>query len=155
MMKNMVRLFLLLFFSHILYGTEASSNFDGERYRKIGAMLRCPNCKGVSVLESDSIFSHNIRREIRRRLKKNQTNEQIVTFFTSSYGEWILRSPTPKGMNALFWWLPIVFSIAGVGILLHFRAKNPFIDDKELPNYSSQSIVNQMAAELKGRKARQ
>jgi cytochrome c-type biogenesis protein CcmH len=53
---------------------------------------------------------------IREQLKAGRTPDEIRAFFLSKYGDWILLSPRPRGLNLVVWIGP--FAAAAAGLLL-------------------------------------
>lgn len=116
-------LYSLLIFSYLpllsLEKTDSSSKLNQlpesqkELYKKIASGIRCPNCTGLSVLDSDTTFSQQIKNKIITLLKKNNTEHDVFSFFTERYGLWILRQPPKKGVHLVIWLLPILFLITG------------------------------------------
>ncbi|RMF94200.1 MAG: cytochrome c-type biogenesis protein CcmH [Nitrospinota bacterium] len=67
-----------------------------------------------------------MRNLIREKLEAGETPEQIQAYFVEKYGEWILLSPKPQGVNLLVWVLPPLFLVIGgvvVGITVRQWAK--------------------------------
>lgn len=99
----------------LLWGHPASALSDEEfetRFQKLSNELRCPTCQGLSVKDSDAGFSVQMKNKVKELLKAGQSDEEIKDYFVERYGEWILRSPSKKGLNLLLWILP------GLGIIL-------------------------------------
>ena len=99
---------------------------DEELVREISYMLRCPICQGLSVAESHSEISENMKGKIRGLLKDGKSVDDVLQFFEERYGEWILRSPRKTGINLLLWIIP--FGLIGVlvtGFFLYIRWKKP------------------------------
>jgi cytochrome c-type biogenesis protein CcmH/NrfF len=81
----------------------------------------CPVCQGQSVAESNSNLAQDMRQIIRKQLEEGKSKEEVIAYFVNRYGETILASPPPKGVNWLLWVLPglaIVFGGLGIGIYL-------------------------------------
>lgn len=88
-------------------------NFQSD-LQKAARLLRCQECDGRSVWESDARSSLEIREEIERRLLAGDRPEQIVERFREVYGDWILMAPPVEGVAALAWYLPIGALLFGV-----------------------------------------
>jgi cytochrome c-type biogenesis protein CcmH len=56
-----------------------------------------------------------MRALIRDQLRAGKRPEEIRAYFVSKYGEWILLSPTPRGVGLLVWVLPGLGALAGLG----------------------------------------
>ena len=85
-----------------------------EQARRIAAELRCPVCQNLSVADSPSEMAQQMRAMIREQLKEGKSSQQIMDYFTSKYGEWILLSPTTEGFNLLVWILPFIALTGGI-----------------------------------------
>ena len=83
----------------------------------IAAQLRCPVCRGQSVLESNSSIAQEMQAVIRERLGQGESETQILSYFVGSYGDWIILKPRPIGWNLLVYVLPAVGLIFGAGLL--------------------------------------
>lgn len=97
-----------------------------DRVNEIAHLLMCPVCQGQSVAESNSNLAQDMRQIIRKQLEEGKSKEEVIAYFVNRYGESILASPPPKGVNWLLWALPaiaIVFGGLGIGIYLHKTGK--------------------------------
>jgi cytochrome c-type biogenesis protein CcmH len=83
---------------------------------QVAAQLRCPVCRGQSVLESTATLSKEIQAEIKQRLASGQSPEAVKAYFVSRYGEWILLKPPTHGFSLLVWVLPVVLLVGGLGV---------------------------------------
>ena len=82
--------------------------------QEVGGLLRCPTCQGVSVLESETPQARAMRGEISRRLDEGQSAPEILAYFETRYGDWILRSPRATSLHGLLLWgIPIAGLTAG------------------------------------------
>lgn len=86
---------------------------------KVAAQLRCPVCRNQSVLESSSTLAREMQAEIRRRLARGESPEQVKSYFVSRYGEWILLEPPPHGINLLVYLLPAAGLLLGGWLVVH------------------------------------
>jgi len=91
-----------------------------DQVKEISALLMCPVCQGQSIGESNSNLAHDMREITRRQLEEGKSKEEILAYFVNSYGESILASPPPKGINWLLWLLPgVAIIFGGLGITLY------------------------------------
>lgn len=98
---------------------------------EIAARLRCLVCRGQSVAESSSQLAREMQAEIRERLGRGESPDEIVGFFVESYGEWILLRPPPRGVNLIVYVLPAAVFLAGlvgIGWWLRSRRRAPADD---------------------------
>jgi cytochrome c-type biogenesis protein CcmH len=87
------------------------------RTRAVAAQLRCPVCQGLSLQDSPSELSQQMRQVIERQLASGKTEEDVKNYFVARYGEWILMSPSARGFNWLVYVLPMLALSAGVSLL--------------------------------------
>ncbi len=93
-----------------------------DRVNEIAHLLMCPVCQGQSVAESNSNLAQDMRQIIRKQLQEGKSKDEVLAYFVNRYGESILASPPPQGVNWLLWLLPgftIVFGGLGIGIFLY------------------------------------
>ena len=91
-----------------------------DRVNEIAHLLMCPVCRGQSVAESNSNLAQDMRQIIRKQLEEGKSEEEVIAYFVSRYGEAILASPPPKGVNWLLWILPgLAIILGGFGIAIY------------------------------------
>ena len=83
------------------------------RTREVAAVLRCPVCQGLSIQDSPSELSLQMKDVVRQQLKAGKSPEEVKAYFVSKYGEWILLQPKASGANLLVYILPIVLVLGG------------------------------------------
>jgi cytochrome c-type biogenesis protein CcmH/NrfF len=82
-------------------------------YQHIADQLRCPTCTGISVRQSESLFSQQIRSAVIEQIKEQKSEPEIMQFFIDRYGQWILREPPKEGLHWLAWLVPFCFFALG------------------------------------------
>ena len=85
---------------------------------EISRQLRCPVCTAESVGDSSSPVAIEMRNIVQERLEAGQSEAEILGYFQSRYGDWILLEPPKRGLHLLVWLLPIVGGVIGVATLL-------------------------------------
>lgn len=94
-----------------------AASLDAEA-AEIAAQLRCPVCRGQSVLESNSTIAQEMQAVIREKLGQGENEEQILSYFVGSYGDWIILKPRAIGLNLLVYVLPAIGLVFGTGWLI-------------------------------------
>lgn len=89
-----------------------------ERARHISAGLRCMVCQNQSIDDSDADLARDLRILVRDRLTAGDSDEQVVDYVVSRYGEFVLLKPRFSMRNALLWSVPAVILLAGGTFLL-------------------------------------
>jgi cytochrome c-type biogenesis protein CcmH/NrfF len=96
-----------------LTGSETVTPAD--RVLALTQSIRCPQCAGQSVAESDVSVAREIRREIAQRVEQGQTDDQIRAYFASAFGSDALLTPPSDGVGGLVWILPVVAVVVALG----------------------------------------
>jgi cytochrome c-type biogenesis protein CcmH len=94
------------------------------RARALSAELRCLVCQNESIDDSNAALAHDIRVLLRERIQKGDTDQQVISFLVSRYGEFILLKP-PFDWNTLLLWLapPGALAIGGLAATLSYRKR--------------------------------
>ncbi|MVW76223.1 cytochrome c-type biogenesis protein [Pseudomonas xionganensis] len=95
---------------------EFASEAERQRYRSLVEELRCPKCQNQNIADSDAPIAMDLREQIFRMLEEGQSNEQIVEFLVSRYGDFVLYKPPVTARTLLLWYGPAVF--LGIGFVL-------------------------------------
>ncbi|MCZ7524983.1 MAG: cytochrome c-type biogenesis protein CcmH [Acidimicrobiia bacterium] len=95
-----------------------------DRTRRIASELRCVECQGLSVADSDTVTSEAIKEDIGRRIEEGQSDAGIRQAYVDRYGEVILMRPEGRGLGLLVWGLPIAVLVGGAGLLGWFLARS-------------------------------
>src|SRR5258708_19012 len=88
------------------------------RTTEIASQLRCPVCQGLSIQDSPSELSQQMRAVVKEQLRAGKTPDEVKAFFVSKYGEWILLEPKPTGFNILVYALPVLLVALGLGVII-------------------------------------
>lgn len=100
-------------------GTAPSSPID--RAEALEQRLRCPVCKSVSIGESPSETAGQMRRIVAAQVAAGRSDKEIITYFQSRYGQWVLQDPPARGLT-LWLWLLVALAVAGGGAVLGLKA---------------------------------
>ena len=111
-----------------------------QRARDISAKLRCLVCQNQSIDDSDASLAHDLRVIVRERLENGDTNEEVMDYVVSRYGEFVLLQPRFSARNLLLWGTPVIGLLLGLGaIVVLYRSR------------SRSAPVNRLSAEEKDR----
>ncbi|MFN3620065.1 MAG: cytochrome c-type biogenesis protein CcmH [Sphingorhabdus sp.] len=70
--------------------------------------LRCIQCQGQSIADSDAPMAASMRAEVRQQIAAGQDPETIRTWMIDRYGEWVSFEPDMKGAGLLLWLTPLI-----------------------------------------------
>ena len=83
----------------------------------VAAQLRCPVCQGLSIQDSPSELSQQMRAVVKDQLRAGKTPDEVKAYFISKYGEWILLEPKAQGFNVLVYAMPVLLVVLGLGVI--------------------------------------
>jgi cytochrome c-type biogenesis protein CcmH len=86
-----------------------------QRAASIEALVRCPSCIDVSVLQSQQTTALAVRHEIERQVDRGTSTGRITQILVSQYGQNILLEPPDTGGFAVIWIVPIVLAGGALG----------------------------------------
>ena len=91
---------------------------------KIHKNLRCLVCQGQSIADSNSDFALTLKMVVKDLIEQGKTEEEIYTFLSDKYGDWILYKPKLNPGNLLLWGLPYLALIIGAVIIVFLVRKS-------------------------------
>lgn len=103
---------------------QQGENSSETKAKRISQQLRCIECEGLSVAQSDTQTSKTIVRDVERRVKEGQSEDEIFAYYEDIYGEFIRLSPTSERGNWLLYVLPISGTVILVGAIYLSRRKD-------------------------------
>ena len=80
------------------------------------ATIRCVECQGQSVADSDAQIAGSMRAIIRERIASGETPAQVRAWLIERYGDYITYDPPLGAATWPLWAAPIVLLIAGIAI---------------------------------------
>ncbi len=89
---------------------------EQERYERLIRDLRCLVCQNNSIADSNASLASDLRREVRELMVSGQSDDQIRTFMTERYGDFVLYRPPLKPRTWLLWSAPVLLLLGGIGI---------------------------------------
>jgi cytochrome c-type biogenesis protein CcmH len=104
--------------SYVMITTPPQKTLD-QKVQDVASQLKCPVCQDESVADSPSLIAQQMREVIRQQLQSGQSEQQVISYFVSRYGQQILWSPPWQGFSMLAYLVPFGLFIGGC-ILLFF-----------------------------------
>lgn len=90
------------------------------RARALSAELRCMVCQNQSIDDSNAELARDLRLLVRERLKNGDSDEAVIDYVVSRYGEFVLLNPRVRGETLLLWGAPLVLFLAGATAMVLF-----------------------------------
>jgi cytochrome c-type biogenesis protein CcmH len=97
----------------------AAPSFE-DQVNDIARELMCPVCAGQTVAESNSTLAVQMREQIRDRLRRGESREQIMEYFVGQFGESVLARPPRRGVYLLLWLAPVLAFGLGVALMIRY-----------------------------------
>ncbi|MFD3265396.1 cytochrome c-type biogenesis protein [Phenylobacterium ferrooxidans] len=102
------------------------------RARAIFAEVRCLVCQNESIDDSSAELAADLRLLVRDQIRSGKSDDQVRTYLTDRYGEFVLLKPAFSWGNAVLWGAPFVVVILGVLLLLrNLRTPRPYAELSE------------------------
>jgi len=93
------------------------------RARALSAELRCMVCQNQSIDDSNADLAKDLRLLVRERIADGDSDEAVLNYIVSRYGEFVLLKPRVGMKTVLLWGAPVLLVIAGGLSLLVFARK--------------------------------
>jgi cytochrome c-type biogenesis protein CcmH len=104
-----------------------------QRMVNLAQNLRCLVCQNESLASSRADLAKDLRQEVREQMKKGMTDQQIIDYLVSRYGDFVLFDPPVKSYTLLLWYGPFALLLLGfVGLVLQLRRRKKTVPDNQL-----------------------
>jgi cytochrome c-type biogenesis protein CcmH len=127
-----------LAFAGVAVAVAAQEGFDDPvldaRYRALTHEIRCPKCLNETIAESKAPVAAELRREIRRLISEGASDDEVKTFLSDRYGDFVLYRPRMTPTTFAVWAAPFVLLAFGALVfwrILAARSNQPL--DEEPP----------------------
>jgi cytochrome c-type biogenesis protein CcmH len=95
------------------------------RAREIGAELRCLVCRNQSIDDSDADLAHDLRVLVRERLSGGDSNDLVIAYIRSRYGDFVLLRPPLEPATLLLWAGPaLILALGGAAVMRLYRRRD-------------------------------
>ena len=84
------------------------------RARTIGQELRCLVCQNELIDDFNADLARDLRTIVRERLKAGDTNDQVLSFVTARYGDYVLLRPPLRTGTLVLWFGPAVLLVVAI-----------------------------------------
>jgi cytochrome c-type biogenesis protein CcmH/NrfF len=70
--------------------------------------LRCIQCQGQSIADSDALMAATMRAEVRQQIAAGEKPEAVRQWMIARYGAWVSFEPEMRGAGLLLWATPLL-----------------------------------------------
>jgi cytochrome c-type biogenesis protein CcmH len=121
-MRGALAAFLLTVATTGALAVDTGQRFDdpGEqaRYERLIRDLRCLVCRSESIADSNALLAQDLRREVEELMRAGRSDEEIRSFMTERYGDFVLMRPPVAPRTWLLWAAPALFLACGLAVVL-------------------------------------
>lgn len=121
-MKRIVALVVMLLLGPLALAVDSGQRFEDQaeqaRYERMIRDLRCLVCRSESIADSNATLARDLRREVETLMRAGRSDDEIYTFMTERYGDFVLLRPPVAPRTWLLWAGPALFLAGGIGIVL-------------------------------------
>ncbi|MBW6421280.1 cytochrome c-type biogenesis protein CcmH [Rhizobium sp. XQZ8] len=96
-----------------------------QRARNLSTQLRCMVCQNQSIDDSNAELARDLRVLVRERLTDGDTDDQVIDYVVSRYGEFVLLKPRLSTKTIILWATPIILLLIGAAAILVFIRTRP------------------------------
>ncbi|MDO6966800.1 cytochrome c-type biogenesis protein [Rhizobium alvei] len=95
------------------------------RARALSAGLRCMVCQNQSIDDSNADLAKDLRLLVRERLKAGDSDQEVIDYLVSRYGEFVLLKPPVNSHTVLLWGMPVALLAIGLVVVVVKLRRRP------------------------------
>lgn len=109
---------------------EFKSMDNQQRAVALAHELRCPQCQNQDLVDSNSPVARDLRLEVYKMVDAGQSDDEIIQFMTSRYGDFVLYKPKLESKTYVLWLGPFILLLIGLMIGFVFVRKQRITTEK-------------------------
>lgn len=110
--------------------TNAAVEVQVER---LSTQLRCLVCQNQTIADSHAELAQDLKQEIREMATKGMTDQAIIDYLVSRYGDFVRYKPPFNPATSLLWLGPFGLLLAGgIGLFVMLRRRQKMTADAPL-----------------------
>jgi cytochrome c-type biogenesis protein CcmH len=94
-----------------------------QRYHFLIDELRCLVCQNQNLADSNAELAQDLREQVYLMIKNGDTNENIINFMVSRYGDFVLYRPPLKPTTYMLWVGPFIILLIALIVVVQFIRK--------------------------------
>ena len=97
---------------------------------EISAELRCLVCQNQTIADSHAGLAVDLKNQVRDMVKAGQSQDEIVDYMVTRYGDFVLYRPPMKATTMLLWAGPFLLLLIGLTVLvINLRKRSALVKD--------------------------
>ena len=150
-LKTSVLLLVLLVATQVAAKEATSMAADPEMEKivnEISAELRCLVCQNQTIADSHAGLAVDLKNQVRDMVKKGQSQDEIVEYMVTRYGDFVLYRPPVKPTTMLLWAGPFLLLLIGLTVLvINLRKRTSQLKDGDLSSEENARLKALLASE--------
>ena len=111
------------------------------RFDLLSQQLRCLVCQNENLAASQAPLAIQLRQQVYQMVKQGKSVQQIKSYMTSRYGDFVLFKPPVTMRTCLLWFGPFLLFLAGFFILFFvIRLRRADAADEQLSSSEQQRL---------------
>jgi cytochrome c-type biogenesis protein CcmH len=86
------------------------------KVHRISQELRCLVCQNQTIADSNAELAQDLRREVRQRLAKGDSEDEVRRFMVERYGDFVLYRPPFQATTLALWLGPFALLVVGLWV---------------------------------------
>ncbi len=123
-MKTILLLMGIVITSFQLFAAEDNYPFTESiqqtQFQTLTTQLRCLVCQNENLAESNAKLAVDLRHQIYKKIQHGQSNQEIIHYLVTRYGDYILYRPPFNKFTLGLWLGPFLFLFLGVAYLIYY-----------------------------------
>ncbi|MEK6805343.1 MAG: cytochrome c-type biogenesis protein [Pseudomonadota bacterium] len=96
----------------------ALSEPQEARYQAWINQLRCLVCQNQTIADSNAPLAADLREQVRSQIEAGRSDDEIRSYVTARYGDFVLYNPPLKSSTGMLWIAPFVLLVLALGFVL-------------------------------------
>jgi cytochrome c-type biogenesis protein CcmH len=137
-MKTILAAMTLALFFVSAFAIDTAPAFEDPalqaRYEHVIRELRCLQCRSESLMDSNMQLAGDLRRQVRELIAAGKTDQEIFTYMTDRYGDYVLYNPPLRPRTWLLWAAPVLLVLGGgiaAAVVISRKSKLPDTDPSD------------------------
>ena len=104
-----------------------SKDVNRAQFNYLTAQFRCLVCQDENLAASDAPLANDLRGKIYRMVKHGDSNQRIIHYMVSRYGNFVLFKPPLNKLTWVLWFAPFLLLLLSL-MFIFTRVKRPDVE---------------------------
>ncbi len=120
------------------YANEQLANAKKEQAAfKLMLELRCIQCQGQSIADSDAPIAQAMRHQVRLQIEQGKQQDEIKDWMVARYGDYVSFDPSITGISLILWLAPILIFLFSIYVVIPLFSKKK---DQKIDKQNEEAI---------------